>query len=156
MCCSNLWSTIGAVVAGLAVVAGSFGAHGVDKFFVEKYEGQTKQVAGVTIPAAEKYLRDFNTAADYQMYHGLALLAVGMLSSVRPKKSLQLAGWSFMGGVLLFSGSLYALTLTGITKLGMITPIGGTLFIVGWVALAAGACPCTNADPQELDPGLPE
>ncbi len=152
MCCSNLWTTIGAVIAGLAVVFGAFGAHGVDKVFVEKYAGQTKVVAGETIPAAQKYLRDFNTAAEYQMYHGLALLAVGILSSVKPKKSLQVAGWSFVGGVVLFSGSLYALTLTGNTNFGMVAPIGGTLLIIGWIALAAGACPCTSATLHELKP----
>ena len=150
MCCSKSWTWIGAVVAGLAVVTGAFGAHGVDGYFAEKYAGQTKQMAGVTVPAAQKYLRDFNTAADYQMYHGLALLAVGLLSNVRPKRSLQIAGWSFLGGVVLFSGSLYALTLSGETKLGMITPIGGTLFIVGWVALAIGGCSCLTAT-VELD-----
>lgn len=146
MCCSNKWITIGAVVAGLAVVMGAFGAHGVDRYFVSFYEGQTKVVAGVEIAAAQKYLRDFNTAADYQMSHGLALLVVGLLSGVKPSRSLQVAGWSFLGGVVLFSGSLYALTLSGVTKLGMITPIGGMLFIVGWVALAIGACPCGKAD----------
>lgn len=142
MCCSKSWGTVGAIVAGLAVVMGAFGAHGVDGYFAEKYAGQTKAIAGVTVPAAQKYLRDFNTAAEYQMSHGLALLAVGILSAVKPRRALQVAGWSFVGGVVLFSGSLYVLTLTGQTKLGMITPIGGTLFIVGWVALAIGACPC--------------
>jgi len=142
MCCSKSWTWIGAVIAGLAVVMGAFGAHGVDGYFAEKYADQTKEIAGGQIPAAQKYLRDFNTAADYQMYHGLALLAVGLLSTMKPKRSLQIAGWSFVGGVVLFSGSLYVLTLTGNTKLGMITPIGGLLFLVGWVALAIGTCPC--------------
>jgi len=139
---SKSWTKIGAWVAGLAVVMGAFAAHGLDSAIGEMYAGQTKQVAGETVPAAQKYLNDFKTAAEYQMYHGLALLAVGILSMAAPRRSLQIAGWSFLGGVLLFSGSLYALVLTGITKLGMITPLGGTLFIIGWVALAFGTCPC--------------
>ena len=79
------------------------------------------------------------------MYHGLGLLAVGLLSMRRPSKSLQVAGWSFLLGIVLFSGSLYVLTLTGETRWGAVAPIGGVLLIVGWVALAIAACAKPNA-----------
>ena len=150
-CCSRSWSTIGAVLAGLAVICGAFAAHGLDKYFPEKYGNETRTVAGETVPAARKYLADFKTAAEYQMYHALGLLLIGALSGRQARRSLQVAGWSFLLGIVLFSGSLYALTLTGMTKLGAITPIGGTLFIVGWIALAIGACPCGGSN----EPGSP-
>ncbi len=132
-------------MAGLAVMAGAFGAHGLDTYFAEKYvSAAPKTIAGHSVPASYKYLEDFKTGARYQMWHALGLIAVGFLSQVRRKKSLQIAGWSFLLGIVLFSGSLYALTLTGITKFGMVAPIGGTLMIVGWVALAVAACPCAT------------
>ena len=134
------WIVVGALSAGLAVICGAFAAHGLDTHLPKQYEGQTRVVAGETVPAARKYLNDFKTAAEYQMFHALGMIAVGLLAGGRASRSLTVAGWSFLGGTLLFSGSLYALVLTGVTKLGMITPIGGVLFIVGWVALAvAGA-----------------
>jgi len=73
-CCSFNWSTIGAVLAGFAVILGAFAAHGIDGYFAEKYEGQVKTVGGVEVPASQKYLNDFKTGAEYQMYHALALM----------------------------------------------------------------------------------
>lgn len=142
MCCSQSWLTIGAVLAGLAVAAGAFAAHGLDGYFSTKYAGQERKVAGVTVPAAQKYLADFKTGAEYQMYHGLALIAVGLLAGTRPSRWLTIAGSAFAGGIVFFSGFLYALTLTGESWLGKIVPIGGVLFLVGWLALAIAACPC--------------
>ena len=137
------WLAIGATLAGLAVVTGAFAAHGIDDFCAEKYKNAgTKLIAGWEIPVSWKRLQDFKTAAEYQMYHALGLIVVGLLSQTRKKKSLQTAGWSFLGGIVLFSGSLYVLTLTGQTWWGAVTPLGGLLFIVGWVALAVGTCPC--------------
>ena len=143
MCCSNSWLTIGAVMGAWGVTFGAFGAHGVDSYFAEKYVGQTHQVLGEPVPTAEKYLADYNTAATYQMYHALALIAVGLLSQVKPKRSLQLAGFCFLGGIVLFSGGLYVYTLADQKFFGMIpVPIGGTLFIIGWISLAIATCPC--------------
>lgn len=142
MCTSRWWLPIGAGLGGIAVILGAFAAHGLDGFLVEKYAGVTKVVAGQNVAGAVKYLADFRTAAEYQMYHAIALMVVGLLSERRYGPALAVAGTSFLLGILLFSGSLYALVLTGITKLGMITPIGGLAFIVGWFALAAAACPC--------------
>lgn len=134
------WVATGAVSAAIAVICGAFAAHGLDGVLAKKYAGQTKVVTGEEIPASRKYLNDFRTAAEYQMSHALGLIAVGLLSLIAARSgALTVAGWSMLLGTVLFSGSLYALVLTGITKLGMITPIGGVLFIVGWVALAVAA-----------------
>ena len=130
------WIALGAVFAGLSVAAGAFGAHGLNAQLPKMYAGQEREVAGVKISAAQKYLADFKTGAEYQMYHALALIAVGLLATARPSPWLTTAGWSFTGGILLFSGCLYALVLTGRTILGAIVPIGGVLFLVGWFALA--------------------
>ena len=132
----NRWLSTGAVLAGLAVAAGAFAAHGLDGYFATKYAGETRLVAGREVPRSEKTLHDFKTGAEYQMYHSLALLAVGLLAERRPTRWLTVAGWTFLAGIVLFSGSLYLLTLTGVTKWGMVTPIGGVLFLIGWAALA--------------------
>ncbi|WP_166819807.1 DUF423 domain-containing protein [Thalassoroseus pseudoceratinae] len=133
------WSALGAVLAGLAVVTGAFAAHGLDGVLQRKYDGQSKTVLGREIPAAEKYLGDFKTAAHYQMVHALALLFVGLLSATKTSTSLQIAGWSFLVGIVVFSGSLYLLVVAGPRWLGVpwgaITPIGGVAFLVGWAAL---------------------
>jgi uncharacterized membrane protein YgdD (TMEM256/DUF423 family) len=151
MCSSNCWLTTGAVVAGLAVAAGAFGAHGLDRQFYAKYAGQTyekkitvdgRETVVSQVPLAQKYLADFKTAAEYQMYHGLALLAVGLLAQTRPSRRLTLAGICFVAGVIGFSGGLYAYTLTGHKWIGQfIVPVGGVLFLVGWAALALAAFP---------------
>jgi len=133
------WTMIGAVLAGVAVGTGAFAAHGLDKVFTEKYAGQTRVVAGETVPLATKFLGDFKTGAEYQMYHALAMLAVGAIASRQPSRAANIAGWCFLLGIVLFSGSLYALTLTGVTKWGRVTPFGGLLFLIGWGALAVAA-----------------
>ncbi len=115
---------------------GAFAAHGLDKVFVAKYAEGTRTVGGQTIPLAAKFLNDFKTAAEYQMYHGLALIAVGLVVDRRPSRAATLAGWSFAMGIVLFSGSLYTLTLTGVTKWGAVTPLGGLAFLFGWLCLA--------------------
>lgn len=145
------WIAIGALSAGIAVVMGAFGAHGLDKYVVDKYgTTEVKSVAGWDVPMSWKRLEDFKTGAEYQMYHGLALIAAGWVVK-RTRKSLpQVAAWCFLLGTVFFSGSLYVLTLTGQTYWGAIAPIGGTLLIVGWVALAIGATslPANTASDQ--------
>jgi uncharacterized membrane protein YgdD (TMEM256/DUF423 family) len=141
----SYWTTIGAILAGLAVAAGAFAAHGLDQQFPKWYAGQTRAVAGVPIPLAQKYLADFKTAAEYQMFHALALIALGLLAQTRPSAATSLAGWCFVGGIVLFSGCLYLLTLTDKRWLGAIVPIGGVLFLVGWTAFAWAAWPAARA-----------
>ena len=143
---SLFWLRTGAILAGLAVVLGAFAAHGLEKPLGERYGGKTKEVMGVEVPAAQKYLGDFKTAAEYQMYHSLVILIVALVPLPVANRSRDIAGWSFLLGIILFSGSLYALVLTGQTKLGMITPLGGVLFIIGWIALAIAAFPDSRSE----------
>ena len=109
--------TAGALDAGLAVAAGAFGAHAL---------------RGRLEPRA---LEIFETAARYQMYHGLAILLCALIAT----SGARIAGWVFQAGIVLFSGSLYALALSDVKWLGAITPIGGLAFLVGWVYLAVSA-----------------
>jgi uncharacterized membrane protein YgdD (TMEM256/DUF423 family) len=162
MCCSRWWLLLGALVSGLSVAAGAFGAHGLDRYFHATYADSPpyekkarvdgREVVISRMPLAEKYLADFKTAAEYQMYHGLALLAVGFLARKKPSRSLTIAGCCFLAGVLGFSGGLYGYSLTGTRWLGMtIVPLGGVLFLVGWGALAAAVCPCGQIDQDPID-----
>jgi uncharacterized membrane protein YgdD (TMEM256/DUF423 family) len=109
---------LGAVLAGLAVAAGAFGAHGL---------------RGRLDP---DMLAVFETAARYQMYHALALVAVAWAIVRWPDGNAALAGWLFAAGTVIFSGSLYALALSGVRWLGAVTPIGGLCFLAGWIVLA--------------------
>jgi uncharacterized membrane protein YgdD (TMEM256/DUF423 family) len=152
MCSSNCWLTTGAVLAGMAVAAGAFGAHGLDRQFYIQYADQTyekkvtrdgREIVVSQVPLAQKYLADFKTGAEYQMYHGLALMAVGLLAQSRPSRRLTVAGFCFAAGALGFSGGLYAYTLTGQKWIGQfIVPTGGLLFLAGWIALALAVCSC--------------
>jgi uncharacterized membrane protein YgdD (TMEM256/DUF423 family) len=109
---------LGAVFAGFAVMAGAFGAHALK----DKLEPNVLQV--------------FETAVRYQMYHALGLLAVAWACTKSDGRGTRAAGWLFIAGMVLFSGSLYAYCLSGIKAFGMITPIGGVCFMIGWVLLA--------------------
>jgi uncharacterized membrane protein YgdD (TMEM256/DUF423 family) len=112
---------VGAVFGGLGVAIGAFGAHGL---------------RGRLTP---EMLAVFETGVRYHLYHALAILATGALMSRLEGRAVIVAGWSFAAGIVIFSGSLYALALSGITTLGAITPIGGVAFIAGWIALAIAA-----------------
>lgn len=133
------WIRVGAVLAGLAVAMGAFAAHGLDTVLPEMYLVQTKIVAGETVPAARKYLADFRTAAEYQMSHALGILLLGLMMERNPCGRLRVAAWCLLLGIVLFSGSLYVLVLTGRTWLGAITPFGGVLFLIGWFYMALHA-----------------
>jgi uncharacterized membrane protein YgdD (TMEM256/DUF423 family) len=136
---ARFWLCLGAILAGTAVGAGAFAAHGLDSYFAKKYAGEEREQTGIKIPASQKYLADFKTGAEYQMYHALALLAVGLLALQRPSSGLNFAGWSFVVGIVLFSGGLYLLATTGQRWTIAIIPVGGTAFLVGWAALAVAA-----------------
>ena len=139
------WIQIGAISGLLAVTLGALAAHGLEEP-LKKYAGITKKVVGEEVPGPLKYLGDFKTAAEYQMYHSLALIAVGLLSLKAPGKALNVAGWSFLVGILLFSGSLYFLVLSGVLFLGAITPLGGIAFLVGWGSLFVAARGVSKAE----------
>jgi uncharacterized membrane protein YgdD (TMEM256/DUF423 family) len=86
-----------------------------------------------------EYLAIFHTGVLYQLIHALALLGVAVLAAQLPGRLITWAGFSFALGIVLFSGSLYVLTLTGFSKLGIITPFGGLAFLVGWALLGLAA-----------------
>lgn len=117
---ARLFLTLGAFAGLLAVAFGAFGAHAL--------RGRLDEYArGI-----------FETAVQYHFYHSLALLVVGLLAMSAPDAALlKSGGWLFLIGLVLFSGSLYALSLTGVKWLGAITPLGGLAFIAGWGCLAA-------------------
>jgi uncharacterized membrane protein YgdD (TMEM256/DUF423 family) len=118
-----------AAASGFVVVGlGAFGAHGLRSM----------------LDAAR--LGTWETAVQYQMLHVVALLAVGLLSLRANLAVLRWSGWSFVLGTLLFSGSLYVLAITGVRWLGMITPLGGLCFLLGWALLfkAAASPPVTS------------
>lgn len=108
------------IFGALGVVTGAFGSHGL--------EGQVDP----------DLLDAWNTGVEYQMYHALALLGLACLGDVSAT-SLQVAGWSFAIGIVLFSGSIYGLVLTDASWLGPVTPMGGVTLIVGWIAVAVTA-----------------
>lgn len=110
---------IAALLGGLGVAIGAFGAHGLRPM----------------LEAAGRF-DTFETAVRYQFYHTLALLGIGVLLLARPElRGLGTTAWLWLGGVVIFSGSLYTLCFTGITKMGAVAPIGGLLLIAGWISL---------------------
>ncbi len=115
----RLFLIIGALSGGLGVVLGAFGAH------------------ALKVRLSPDLLDTFETGVRYEMYHALALLAVGLVLTRFPSSALLgAAGWLFVAGTIIFSGSLYLLSLTGVRWLGAITPFGGLAFIAGWLCLA--------------------
>jgi uncharacterized membrane protein YgdD (TMEM256/DUF423 family) len=110
---------VSGISGAISVAIGAFGAHGL-KAFLE----------------TNNRIETFETAVKYQFYHTFALMVVGLLMNQFTNKSLELAGWFFVTGIFIFSGSLYLLCASGIKWLGAITPIGGLFFIGGWLMLA--------------------
>jgi uncharacterized membrane protein YgdD (TMEM256/DUF423 family) len=123
MVIDRVFLSVGAVSALVAVATGAFGAHALrDRLSADM-------------------LGTWQTAAAYQMYHALALLVVGVVLgrfSSDGSPWLTAAGWLFVAGTVVFSGSLYALALSGVTWLGAVTPLGGVAFLLGWAAVAIG------------------
>lgn len=117
----RLFFGLGAASGFLAVAAGAFGAH------------------ALRARLAPDLLAVFETAARYQMYHALGLVAVAWAVSRWPGAAAQWAGWLFVVGTVLFSGSLYALALSGMRWLGAVTPLGGLAFLTGWICLVVAA-----------------
>lgn len=118
---SPRWIALGAVSAAIAVAAGAFGAH------------------GLRARVGPDLLAVWETAARYHLVHALALVAVGQVAQAWRSALPRAAGWLFVVGTVLFSGSLYGLVLSGVRGLGAITPLGGVAFIAGWLCLAWAA-----------------
>lgn len=115
----KLFTGLGATLMFLGVAAGAFGAHGLRDYFA--------QHAGLE--------STYETAVRYQIYHALALFVVAWVSQKWPGTLANWAGYSFLLGILLFSGSLYVLVMTRIRWLGAITPLGGVAFLAGWLLI---------------------
>ena len=111
---SHLFGALGAIFGAVGVAMGAFGAHGLR----DKVE--------------DRYLRIWETAASYQLWHALALVAVALVLRQVDSTAGRVAGWAFTAGILVFSGSLYTLVLTQKNWLGAITPIGGLSLLIGW------------------------
>lgn len=121
-----LAAPLGALLAGLAVATGAFGAHGLRGWL------------------SEQALRWWHTAADYHLAHALALLSLGLFLRLSPPARPRLiaaALWSFIAGLVLFSGSLYTMALTGVRALGAVTPFGGMSWLIAWGLVAAALWP---------------
>lgn len=114
----RLFLIIAAFSGAVSVGAGAFGAH------------------ALRARLEPRLLEVFQTGAQYQMYHALAMVGVAWVASRWPGALSTASGWLFVAGTVLFSGSLYAMALTGVRALGAITPLGGVCFIAGWVTLA--------------------
>ena len=116
----KLWMAVGAIFGLLSILAGAFGAHALRGALTENA------------------LNTFETAVRFQMYHALAILVTGLLTSRLPSNLIGISGALFTIGTLVFSGSLYALSLSGIGAFGAVAPIGGISLIGGWTALIVG------------------
>lgn len=117
----NLLVISGCCSAALGVAAGAFGAHGLKSML------------------SPDMLQVYETAVRYQMYHAFGLMVAGLMSAASNESKVRFAGYCFIIGTVVFSGSLYALTLTGIRWFGAATPFGGIAFIAGWIGLAIAA-----------------
>ncbi len=112
----KLFVILGAINAAVVIALGAFGAHALEQ------------------KVTERFLKIYQTGVQYHMYHAMGLIFVGLIAGkLSSLNIIHTAGWFMLVGIVLFSGSLYVLSLTGITKFGMITPIGGLAFIIGWV-----------------------
>ncbi|MEB3181019.1 MAG: DUF423 domain-containing protein [Nostocaceae cyanobacterium] len=120
---TKIFISIAAILGGLSVAAGAFASHALRE------------------KISERALSIFETGARYQMYHALALLLVALLIAHQefPQPTLVASGWLFIIGIVIFSGSLYALSLTDLKYLGAVAPLGGAAFLAGWGALALAA-----------------
>lgn len=116
---SKFWFSIGCVLLALSVGIGAFGAHGLK-----------------TILEANNRIETFETAVKYQFYHSFGIVILSLISKNITTKMVNPIGWLFLGGIIVFSGSLYILSLSGIRWLGAITPLGGVSFILAWLLMA--------------------
>lgn len=124
---SKIFLISGSIIAALGVAIGAFGAH-----------------AFKSILEANNRLETFETGVKYQFYHALALIILGLIMQKFDDKAFVWAGYSYLTGILIFSGSLFILSLSGVGKWGAVTPLGGLAFIIGWVFLVIGLIKTVN------------
>ncbi len=121
---SRIFVVLSGVLGFVAVALGAFGAHGLRSRFE-------------ALPDGARRVEWWTTAAQYHLTHALAIAFVAWLAHRGAGAGATVAGWAFVAGITLFSGSLYVMAWTGLTKLGAITPVGGLLLLVGWAAVVA-------------------
>jgi len=124
---AKIFLILGSSSAGLAVAIGAFGAHALK-----------------SVLEATSRLETFETGVKYQFYHALALILLGLLMQKFDHRMFTWSGYGFIAGTILFSGSLYILSLSGITKWGAVTPLGGIAFLIGWITLIIGITKSVN------------
>jgi len=124
---AKIFLILGSSFAGLAVAIGAFGAHALK-----------------SVLEATNRMETFETGVKYQFYHALALIVLGLLMQKYDHRMFTWAGYGFIAGIFLFSGSLYVLSLSGVTKWGAVTPLGGIAFILGWITLIIGITRSVN------------
>ena len=117
----KIFLSLAGILGLISVAIGAFGAHGLKSILEQNNR-----------------LENFETAVKYQFYHVFALIAVSLLMDKYSERIMVYAGYSFIIGIIIFSGSLYILSLTNVSKWGAVTPIGGLLLIVGWVLMIIG------------------
>jgi uncharacterized membrane protein YgdD (TMEM256/DUF423 family) len=132
----RFFTVAGGISGATAVALGAFGAHALETRL------------------SPEALATFETGARYHFYHALALFGAAGASARWPGRATTAAGWCFMAGTGLFSGSLYLLSLSGVRWLGAITPVGGAAFIAGWLLLAGGALRSTAPGRRAKGPGF--
>jgi len=118
---SRTFIIIGSIAGFLSVALGAFGAHGLKQSL------------------SSELMAIYQTAVSYQIYHSLALILIALIFQYQQNKFIKASGWIMLAGMMVFSGSLYLLTLTDTRWLGAITPIGGTLLLLSWLLLGLGA-----------------
>jgi uncharacterized membrane protein YgdD (TMEM256/DUF423 family) len=129
------WIFLGIVLSGVAVVSGAYGAHGLDKLLQQKLDANAEAAADPAL-SLEKLGHNYEVAVRYQIFHGLALLAIGILAAMWPTRWWDVAGGLILVGVIVFCGGLYILVFTLDKSWGARVPFGGLALIVGWIAAA--------------------
>ena len=124
---AKIFLILGSSFAGLAVAIGAFGAHALK-----------------SVLEATNRLDTFETGVKYQFYHALALIVLGLLMQRFDHRMFTWSGYAFILGIFLFSGSLYILSISGVTKWGAVTPLGGVAFLIGWITLIIGITKSVN------------
>lgn len=136
----------GTLAAALGVVLGAFGAHGLTSIIGEIDKNSADIEA---IDRHAKRIANWDTASIYLMYHAFGLVISGLIATVASRKICSFSGWFFGAGILLFSGSLYGIALSGQTWLGAIAPLGGSAFILGWVLLTVAIYKTRTSESME-------
>ena len=137
---THSWVKAGALMTLLGFVLMAFGAQGIGHQLERRYRDMVSNEIGQTVVEAEIMMSRFERANLCQLIHGLAMMATGILLSLRPRRMLLIALWSFLLGTVLYSGCLFANVATGNDLSAQLSPVGGVVLLMGWLALVEGGC----------------